>query len=241
MTTDFLVEPGLYFGDWLHREIGDSVHYERNGFMPDRVRRVAERLQTDRIPEHRFIVEVPWIRCFTAFTAPGRYIYFGRRLLERCPDDETVAFVIAHEIAHHDLGHLAYFRGVFAQHAARIQAGALTILFFRILQKRIYSPEWELDADRSAVEMCVDAGYDGRKCLRLFDVLERFALDFGDLDAVYGLDAESEDELSPEASLMTKTRIWLWQRQRGYLPIQDRRAMALRHYRKLSSPFPWQV
>ncbi len=109
----------------------------------------------------------------------------------------------------------------------------LAILFFRILQKRIYSPEWELDADRFAIEFCVAAGYDGHKCLYLFHILELIALDFGSLDAVYGLDAESDDELSPEASLITKARIWIWQRQRGYLPIQDRHAMALRHLESL--------
>jgi hypothetical protein len=43
---------------------------------------------------------------------------------------------------------------------------------------------------------------------------------------VYGLDEKSDDELSPEASILTKARIWLWQRQRGYLPIRDRRARA---------------
>jgi hypothetical protein len=233
MITDFEIEPGLTFGEWMHKEVGESVFFERNGFMPDRVRRVAERLQLDRAPEERFIVEVAWLKCFTAFTAPGRYIYFGRRLLERCPDDETTAFVIAHEIAHHDLGHLMLFRGPFSKHAARLQAGKLTILFFRTLQKRIYSPEWELDADRRAMELCLAAGYVGTKCLRIFDILERWALDYGDLDLVYGLDPESEDELSPEASIGTKARIWLWQRKRGYLPLQDRRAMVRQHLEKL--------
>jgi hypothetical protein len=238
MITDFEIEPGLTFGEWLHKEVAENVFFERNGFMPDRVRRVAERLQLDRAPEGRFIVEVAWLKCFTAFTAPGRYIYFGRRLLERCPDDETAAFIVAHEIAHHDLGHLTLFRGPFAHHAARMQAGKLAVLFFRTLQKRIYSPEWELDADRRGIELCIAAGYDGIKCLRIFDVLERWALDYGDLDMVYGLDPESEDELSPEASIGTKARIWLWQRQRGYLPLQDRRAVVRSHLQNLLVPAP---
>ncbi|MBA2432461.1 MAG: hypothetical protein H0V56_10170 [Chthoniobacterales bacterium] len=77
--------------------------------------------------------------------------------------------------------------------------------------------------------MCLSAGYDGEKCLYLFHILEMISLDLGDIAGVYGLDPESEDELSPEADVLTKARIWLWQRQRGYLPIQDRRAMARRH------------
>jgi Zn-dependent protease with chaperone function len=68
--------------------------------MPDRVRTVADRLQQNQPTGERFIVEIPWLDASTAFTAPDRYIYFGKRLLERCPDEETTAFVITHEIAH---------------------------------------------------------------------------------------------------------------------------------------------
>ena len=224
--TDFELEPGLLFGDWLHREIAESVYLEKAGFMQDWCDRVALQLQCTR-PEHaRFVIEIPWLVCFNAFTAPGRYIYISRRLLERLPHDHALAFVLAHEIAHHDLGHLSLFTGPFSRHAARLRSGELTILFFRILQKRIYSPEWELEADRRALELCVTSGFDGRKCLRFFHTAEQRALDLGDLDAVYGLDEKSDDELSPEASIFTKARIWLWQRQRGYLPIRDRRARA---------------
>jgi predicted Zn-dependent protease len=231
--TDFEVEAGVSFGEWLHSEIDANVHLERNGFMPDRVRAVAARLQQNRPDSSHFIVEIPWLDSFSAFTAPGRYIYFGRRLLERCPDEDSTAFVIAHEIAHHDLGHLSLFSGPFSRHAARLQAGALAILFFRLLQKRIYSPEWELAADRRAIELCLEAGYDGVKCLRVFRILELVALDYGDLGMVFGLDPASERELSPEASVMTKARIWLYQRRRGYLPIQDRLAMARDHLESL--------
>jgi predicted Zn-dependent protease len=226
--SDFEIEPGLTFGAWLHARIEETAFFERQGFMPDRVRRVAERLQRERAQSERYVVEVPWLRVFTAFTAPGRYIYFSRRMLERCPDDETAALVIAHEIAHHDLGHVDPFGGPFARHASRLDAGQLAILFFRVLQKRLHSPEMEMAADRRALELCVAAGYNGRKCLRLFDVMERWALDYGDEGAVYGPDVQSDDELSPEAALLTRARIWLYQRQRGYLPIRDRHAVLRR-------------
>jgi predicted Zn-dependent protease len=228
-SSDFELSPGEWFGDWLHKEIAENAHLEKNGFMPDRVRAAAKRLQSDRPADKRYTVEVPWIQAFSAFTAPGRYIYFGRRLLERCPHEDAAAFVIAHEIAHHDLGHLELFNGPFARHAARLESGMLAILFFRMLQKRIYSPEWELAADRFAIDSCLRAGYDVAKCLYLFHILEMIALDYGDLGMVYGLDPESDQELSTEASMVTKARIWLYQRQRGYLPIQDR-AAELRRY-----------
>ena len=228
-SSDFEIAPGEYFGDWLHAEIEKNAVIERRGFMPDRVRAAATRLQQGRPNEQCYLVDVAWLDEFTAFTAPGRYIYFGRRLLERCPTEDSTAFVIAHEIAHHDLGHLAYFRGPFARRAAQMESGILAVLFFRMLQKRIYSPEHELDADKQALELCAAAGYDLGKCMYLFHILELIALDYGDLRAVYGLDVESDQELAPDASLLTKARIWLYQRQRGYLPIQDRQA-ALRRY-----------
>lgn len=238
MSSDFLVEPGLTFGEWLRKEVEDAAFIERNGFFPEQVARVAERLQADRAPEDRFEVIVPWFRIRSAFTAPGRYIYFSRGLIERCPHDEAVAFVIAHEIAHHDLGHLDLFRGHFARHAARLRGGKLLVLFFRLLQKRIYSPEWECEADRRAIELCVQAGYDGSRCLYLFHILSLLLLDAGDIDGVYGLDEESDQELSPEADLITKARIRLHHLKRGYLPLQDREALIRRHLETLRGNAP---
>ncbi|HEU4642576.1 MAG TPA: M48 family metalloprotease [Gemmatimonadaceae bacterium] len=228
-SSDFEIAPGESFGEWLHAEIADEAFLEQHGFMPDRVRAAAARLQRGRPDDERFVVEVPWLGGFTAFTAPGRYVYFSRRLLERCPHEDSAAFVIAHEIAHHDLGHLDYFKGPFARRAARSSPGLVAVMFFRAMQKRIYSPERELDADRHAIDLCIAAGYDPGKCLYLFHILELIALDYGDLGAVYGLDTDSDEELSPEASTITKARIWLYQRRRGYLPIQDRQAELQRY------------
>ena len=172
---------------------------------------------------------MPWLEAFSAFTAPGRYVYFSRRLLEQCPHEDAAAFVIAHEIAHHDLRHLELFSGPFARRAATLSAGLLVIFFFRVLQKRIYSPAWELEADRCAMDLCLKADYDPGRCLYLFRILEKFSFDVGDVSGVYGLDPESDQELSPEASVMTRARIWLYQRRRGYLPLQDRQAELVRH------------
>lgn len=232
--TDFELEPGTSFGEWLRERVEEATFVERNGFFPEQVGRVADRLQADRPAGERLDVIVPWLKIRSAFTAPGRYIYFSRGLLERCPHDEAVAFVVAHEIAHHDLGHLDMFRGSFARRAARLGAGQLLVLFFRLLQKRIYSPEWECDADRRAIELCVRAGYNGEKCLYLFHVLMMHALDMGDITGAYGLDEESDQELAPTADFMTRARIRLWHLRRGYLPIQDREALVRQHLESLN-------
>ena len=173
-------------------------------------------------------MEIPWLEEATAFTAPGGYIYFSRRLYELCPTEEQVAFVVGHEIAHHDLGHVALFHG-WADRIARLPGATLFALFFHGLEHLVYGPQKECEADRHGLDLCVMAGYEGRRCLELFDILEQRALYIGDLDMVYGPDVESDDELDENASWTTKAQIWAWQKRRGYLPIRDRRQMLRKH------------
>jgi predicted Zn-dependent protease len=200
----------------------------------DRVRRVETRLQAGRPDSERLLVEIPWLDGLTAFTAPGRYVYFSRRLYERCATDEHVAFVIAHEIAHHDLRHVDLFAG-WAPKIIGLPGASLFALAFHALERRLYGPEKECDADRHAIELCLAAGYDGLSCISLFDILEHYALDMGDLDIVHGPNDESDNELDEDAPWTTKAQIWAWQRKRGYLPIRDRRQMLLDHLQAINA------
>jgi predicted Zn-dependent protease len=142
--------------------------------------------------------DVLWVREIIAFTLPGRYVYVSRRLLERCASDDPVAFALAHEIAHHELGHshgideaaTAVPRGVPGIRAGRVALVVAALL----IERRVHGPEKEADADARALEMCIAAGYDGERCIHLFDILEADA------------------------------RIWAWERLRGYLPIRERKA-----------------
>src|SRR5207253_1663864 len=113
------------------------------------------------------------------------YIYVLRELLQRCASDDPVAFVLAHEMAHHDLGHLDPFAGR-AAFLRRIPAGADVALLLRAAQWLLISPEAESAADAYAVDLCLRAGFDGRRCLELFDILEAAALDYRDIDIVFG-------------------------------------------------------
>lgn len=216
------------FGDWLHQQINETFCMEREAWAVDRARRVSDRLQGGFAPSERYIVEIPWIDQCTAFTAPGRYIYFCRLLYERCATDEHVAFVIAHEIAHHELGHLDLFTG-WAERLMRLPGSTYLAAVLHILERRLYGPEKECDADQYGLDLCLAAGYDPHLCLEMFDFLEQYALDMRDLDMVYGLNAESDDELDVDASWTTKAQMWMWQRQRGYLPIRDRRQRLLKY------------
>jgi len=235
MGHDFEFEPGKSFGEWLHKEMVDSVTIEDAPWAIDRIRRVEDHLQAGRPAAGRLFVEIPWLEEATAFTAPGQYIYFSRRLYQICSTDEQVAFVVGHEIAHHDLGHVALFHG-WTDKIIRLPGAALFALFFHGLERLVYGPQTECDADRHGLDLCTSAGYAGERCLEFFDILEKWALYIGDLDIVYGPDVESDDELDKNASWKTKAQIWAWQKKRGYLPIRDRKQMLRKHLdRKRSS------
>jgi hypothetical protein len=133
----------------------------------------------------------------------------------------VTAFVIAHEMAHHDLGHLKIVPEWMGRMGRR-WGGNLAAVVAAAAAKRLYGPERECDADLYALRLCTRAGYDPERCLRLFLILENHFLDRGDVGAVVGTDAESDQELEPSAPRLTKLRVWAYQRRRGYLPIRDR-------------------
>lgn len=85
---------------------------------------------------------------FAAATRFGQWIYIQRDLARVLPDD-ALAFVLAHEMAHHDLGHLT---------PIYISAGWLG--------------NWqqiELAADREGMRLVVAAGYSPARALRALD------------------------------------------------------------------------
>jgi len=114
------------------------------------------------------------------------------------------------------------------------QIPLLITALYRSIEARLCGPERELEADRMAIDLCVRAGYEPRKCLEIFDVLEKFALDVRDHDMVFGPE-DSDGEPHPAAPLSTRLRVWLWQRTRGYLPLRDRRREIVRHLEKGSA------
>lgn len=172
--------------DPLRELIERDLVVERDGWAGERVDRVTARLQAEIPAPWRLETLVIWLGTYTAFTGPGRTIYFSRTLLERMPDDDAAAFVIAHELAHHRLGHVPrlsrswYFL-------------PLQIVLFR-LRRNIVSAEHERDADLLAIELCVDAGYDPERCIAALELLDQIVLDYGDLDGSLG----SEDPDAPQ-------------------------------------------
>ncbi|HKG94962.1 MAG TPA: M48 family metalloprotease [Gemmatimonadaceae bacterium] len=146
----------------------------------------------------------------------------SRRLLERCPTDDAVAFVLAHEAAHHDCGHLALFAG-WAEWVPRSLAGGYVAALLVKLQHFTYGPEREAEADLRAIELCAATGYRGDLCAQLLEILENYALDMGDYDGVFGPENLLDPTDPGRGSVSYQLQRWLWTRARGYLPLRERR------------------
>jgi hypothetical protein len=211
------------FGEWFYKHIADAFLVKHTEWVDG----IAARLQSERAPEDRREVIIVAISDMTAFTVPGRYIYVTGRLIEYCPGEGALAFVIAHELAHHDLEHMRYFPRWFREVGAH-WINEMIFLAVHGMRRMFLNPEREAAADRRGMDLCRHAGYSPSECLQLFDQLESRLLDLGDVAGVFG-PQESDDELLPNAPLITKLRIWAWQRTRGYLPVRDRRR-ALEEY-----------
>lgn len=74
------------------------------GDLAVRARGIAAKLNAVRSGKPKEPV-VLWTTGFSALTKRGPWVYISKALAERLSDD-ALAFVLAHEMAHHDLGHL---------------------------------------------------------------------------------------------------------------------------------------
>ncbi|MBA3461621.1 MAG: M48 family metalloprotease [Deltaproteobacteria bacterium] len=164
---------------------------EREGWAVDRVRRVTERLQAALPDDERFETIVIASQHHTAFTAPGRTIYVARHMLDLLPDDAAAAFVIAHELAHHHLGHLIgrYVHG---------------LPFF---EATLPQHERERHADLHAIELCIAAGYDPDRCILALQILDAMVLHCGDLEGSLGNPLDPHGEVARRGYFPTLQRI----------------------------------
>ena len=214
------------FDEWLRGQLVEAYGMERETWAVDQVRRVIDKINGVRNREPQFTVEVLWLREMTAFTAPGRFIYISRRLLERLPHDDAVAMALAHEAAHHDLDHLADFGG-WTRRLPRKAGSWLVARLFRAIERRVYSQEHEFEADRYGLRLCRQANFDGLKCLELFDIMKQYVLDYGDDEAAYGSDAEQDIQFAENAAdwIFLKLRAEFSKlRRRTHPAISDRKS-----------------
>ena len=219
-------EQELQWGEWLYGELVAHFDVETEPWAVDLVHRAAARLNEERAPAPAMEPVILWITTQTAFTGPGRYLYLSRELLHRAYWEEAVAFTIAHEMAHHDLGHTQLYRGKLAlvRHlpGSLIAAAVLTMADYWL-----NGPENEAAADARALDLCLAAGYDGARCMELFDILEAYALDHGAIECVFGPEEVPHPREEQHHGWRTAAQSWIWRRRYGYPAIRARKEALL--------------
>jgi len=213
-------------GEQIHSILLGQFGLASRDFSHERVARAMTALDAVRTPLPPMVAEILWLPPPTAFTLPGQYIYITRRFIERCRSDDPVAFVLAHEIAHHDLGHLSRAERWVDSALAHIPA-ALVVLALERLTRWLHSRDNELAADAYALDLCQRAGFEPKRCIQCFDILGWYLLDFHDLDGVYGTDEEME--LDPDRAtnligrLSIELRLWGARHRRSHPSLHERR------------------
>ncbi len=206
----------------LHAALVAEYAVETEPWALERVARVMERLNAARPAEPPLIAHILHAQELTAFTVSGINVYITRRLLERLASDESTAFVLAHEIAHHDCGHLALFRGGL-RHLPRGVLGTVVATLLLRATHRLHGPEREADADLYGLALCMQAGFDPERCLHALQIMEMGYLDRGDIDGVFGPENLLDPTDPRQGSRAYALQRWLWTRSRRYLPVRERR------------------
>lgn len=173
---------GLYRDPELERyvtEVGNRV------LATSHLRRPGAEEQFRKTPVTFTVLDSPVIN---AMALPGGYIYVTRGMLSHLNNEDQLATVLAHEIAHITARHAArqawqqklgqglLFGGALlgqgvlglpAQDILNLGGMAAQLLFLR------YSREDELEADQLGVEYSSLAGYDAREAISFFQTLNR--------------------------------------------------------------------
>ena len=218
-------DPRSEFAEWVHAELVRECSLETQAWALERVQRVQDRLNSCRPGREALDTTILTIRPPLAFTLAGTHVYISRRLLERLPSDDAVAFVLGHEAAHHDLGHLDLF-GTWTQWLPRTETTSYLAALLGVLEHHRYGPEREQAADDYAIDLAIKAGFDGERAVQALAILENLALDVGDINAVYGPENLLDPTDPKQDSAAYYVQRWIWAHMHGYLPLHDRQINA---------------
>ncbi|TCO72911.1 M48 family metallopeptidase [Rhodovulum euryhalinum] len=168
----------------------DRMFAEETGLPPDRqagIRAIFDAIAAAAPPppygEYRLVLrDVPGLGP-NAFALPGGTLVLTDDLAERFPDDDVIAAVLGHEIAHvserHSLRQL--YRSLSIYMLVALIAGDVgpvledVLLEGNLLLSLAYSRAHERDADALGIEIAARAGYDPAALITFFEALDRIA------------------------------------------------------------------
>jgi len=197
--------------------VEDNGKLLTTGPMVERTRRIATSLAPPSVRPEDFRVYVVENDEWNAMAAPNFSIYVFSGLL-RDMDDDEVAIVVGHELAHATYEHSRrqYEKSSLVQQGTAVasevaggliknkMAGDLTKMgmgYSAMTPVNVYSRDAEDQADRVGLRYAYEAGYDVSKGPRLW---ERFAQKYGESSAATNFFLGDHSRASTRAKLLTK-------------------------------------
>ncbi|MDR0455988.1 MAG: M48 family metalloprotease [Treponema sp.] len=195
---EFTQEDAYYLGRTVAANIlAVYKPYTRNSALTQYLNRICQTLVINSSQAvsfngyHVIILDSPE---FNAFATPGGHIFITVKLVEAATSEDMLAAIVAHELAHIILKHgIAIINDMkvteemtatanrAADFAGKDNATAKRLMLFRnsvtktmdTMLKNGYSQSQELEADREAVKILVNAGYDPLALQDMLKVLQR--------------------------------------------------------------------
>lgn len=163
-------------------EKSKEIKLDTDPLMTERVNEVGRKIAavSDR-KEINYTFRVIDKEDVNAFALPGGYVFVFSGLVEKTPEDDELAAVIAHEIAHvvarHSIKRLQGGVGydilmilMAVSGAGRSDAGRINAAFGQLIMS--YSREDEALADKMSIKYLKEAGYDPWAIVRLLKKLQ---------------------------------------------------------------------
>ena len=161
--------------------IEEQYPISTDAILAARVQRIGRRIAgvcgRPDLPFSFKVIDTPDIN---AFCLPGGFVYVFRGLLQGVPDDDALAFILAHEIAH--AVHRHALRQFEKSQILRVVTaplgsllGALGRDLTHIILSRRFSRADELQADREGLVYTVRAGFDRQGGLKAMETLLQLA------------------------------------------------------------------
>jgi predicted Zn-dependent protease len=167
-------------GQQVAAEVEKAYKLDPDPAVQQRVQTIGQRLVAvagDKDFQYSF--KVLDSKEINAFALPGGPIYVFRGLIDKVgDDDDMLAGVLAHEMAHVNRRHAnkqytqGLWRGIVIALATKGTVQDIAQITDALLQLR-YSRQHEYEADRLAVEYAYKAGYDPHGILRFLEMLQQ--------------------------------------------------------------------